>query len=159
MSETLQFEMRYEWQPFTYQGRHLTFADHVKTRLTRTESSHWGAVVYKWEGMLDEGQRAGMRGTLIGETHDLRGRIKQYVSGTQEAGNKYWRENFLTKGNIRLSILRLHDAGLKASTGISGKYGPDASRSGNFRVILEQLLVLRELESKDPRQWIVNRKL
>jgi hypothetical protein len=54
--------------------------------------------------MMNE-ERKAQTGVLIGETGDLRQRIKQYVTGTQECGNKYWREQFLTKGDIHLYVL------------------------------------------------------
>ncbi len=97
----------YSWEPFTVDGAHLTFAQHVEARLQRNRSSHWGPAVYKWEGPVTSGPNAGTIGLLIGETDDLRQRIKQYVSGTQERGNKLWRERFLSKGEVGLHILRL----------------------------------------------------
>ena len=44
---------------------------------------------------------------LFGETGDLRRRIKQYVTGTQDRGNKLWKETFLSLGDIRLYTLEL----------------------------------------------------
>jgi len=105
--EQLNAELMYSWEPFTVDGAHLTFAQHVEARLQRNRCSHWGPAVYKWEGPVTSGPNAGTIGLLIGETDDLRQRIKQYVSGTQERGNKLWRETFLSKGEVGLHILRL----------------------------------------------------
>jgi len=77
---------------------------------------------------------------LIGETGNLRQRIKQYVAGTQERGNKLWRDTFLTVGDIHLYVLRLK------SFIVSGREPADASvvvSSNNLRLLLEQLLVMQ----------------
>lgn len=86
--QSLHFDLEYEWEPFTFQGRQLTFEGHRTARLSQKECSHWGAAIYKWEGLLTLGEYAGKVGVLAGETDDLRQRIKQYVSGTQLSGNK-----------------------------------------------------------------------
>ena len=86
--ELLIAEIACSWEPFTYSGTHLTFAQHARTRLDRAIYSHWGPTVYKWAGPLTSGANAGKVGVLIGDTGDLRQRIKQYVSGTQDRGNR-----------------------------------------------------------------------
>jgi hypothetical protein len=93
--EHLIAELKYDWRPFTLDGQHLNFRQHVTSRLSETCCSHWGPTVYKWQGRLEGGPHASSVGILIGETSDLRQRVKQYVSGTQERGNKLWRESFL----------------------------------------------------------------
>ena len=156
--ESVSFDFEYEWEPFTVQEKHLTFEEHRSARLNRTDCSHWGAAIYKWEGPLTRGAHAGQTGVLVGETADLRQRIKQYVSGTQESGNKFWREKFLTRGNIRLYVLRL--AGGKFHTLGGESTGVEASDIGseNIRLVLEQLLISQEVAHADKRRWLVNRK-
>ncbi len=44
---------------------------------------------------------------LIGETEDIRSRLNQYKTGTQETGNYYWREQFLKLRDIGCWILKL----------------------------------------------------
>src|SRR2546425_6073766 len=90
--------LSYEWAPFTFDGFHLTFPQHCGTRLDSARCSHWGPAVYKWEGVVSSGPNTGKIGVLIGETEDLRHRIKQYVSGTQKRGNRLWREGLLKRG-------------------------------------------------------------
>jgi hypothetical protein len=105
--ENLFAQLSYEWKPFTLDGIHLTFTQHIASRLEQTRCSHWGSAVYKWEGMVNSGQNAGKTGVLIGETENLRQRIKNYVSGAQKSGNKLWRETFLSLGDVRLYTLNL----------------------------------------------------
>src|SRR5262245_47316977 len=91
-TEGLTADIEFSWRPFTLSGNHLSFDQHAVTRLEKPRRSCWGPAVYKWQGLLKAGPRAGKIGVLIGETGDLRQRIKQYVSGTQERGNRLWRE-------------------------------------------------------------------
>jgi hypothetical protein len=158
MVEVLKFEFEYSWEPFTFDDRHLTFQELRDCRLSQDRCSHWGAVVYKWEGLLTEGKHAGRVGVLIGETEGLRQRIKQYTTGTQESGNKRWREDFLGRGDVRLHILKLVRRVISASAGESLPIRADLT-SNNLRLVLEQLLVMRELTRRDKNRWIVNRKL
>lgn len=151
--------VEYVWEPFTFHGRHLTFAEHCGTRLSEANCSHWGAAVYKWEGLLTQGTQVGKVGVLIGETDDLRQRIKQYISGTQKSGNKYWRETFLMKGDVRLYILNVGQVKIFSSGGEPIVLKTNNLENNNFRLVLEQLLVLRENLRKDEKRWIVNRKL
>ncbi len=102
--------------------------------------------------MIRVGPHAGKRALLIGETGDLRQR-RQYVSGTQERGNKLWRETFLMLGDARLFILSL------ASFSVSGREPLGVSQvfySNNLRLVLEQLLVMHALAEADDSTWVVN---
>ena len=157
--ESIKFDFKYEWEPFTLQSRHLTFREHSRARLSRADCSHWGAAVYKWEGLLAEGEHAGDIGVLIGETSDLRQRIKQYVSGTQKSGNKYWREQFLSMGNVKLYVLAASQIGTRAGFDESLMDNAEGVASNSVRLILEQLLVSREVARRDQKRWVVNRKL
>ena len=156
---SLSFTFEYAWRPFTVRSVHLSFEEHQTARLSEQDSSDWGPAVYKWEGTLKRGEHSGLVGVLIGETDDVRGRIKQYVSGTQESGNRYWREQFLTKGDIRLHTLSFDACRLTTTPGGFVNYVKQDLASGNFRLILEQLLVQVEVGRKDPNRWVVNRKL
>jgi hypothetical protein len=112
-----------------------------------------GPAVYKWEGAIVAGSHAGKRGLLIGETADLRQRIKQYISGTQERGNKLWRETFLKMGDIRLYTLDIE------SFRVSGQESISASAvlaSNNLRLVIEQLLVMQSVAEADKSTWVVN---
>lgn len=145
-------EIEYSWTPFTVCGQHLSFEQHRIARLERSVCSHWGPALYKWEGLLSSGQRAGKTGLLIGETGDLRQRIKQYVSGTQERGNRLWRQTFLTLGDVRLYTLELRSARVD---GI--KFDPsNLLASANMRLVLEQLLVMRAVAADEASTWVVN---
>jgi len=108
---------------------------------------------------MTEGPNAEKIGVLIGETDDLRQRIKQYISGTQARGNKYWREHFLTQGDVRLFVLRLRGFRLLSDEGHGPEAGMESLSSGNVRLVLEQLLVLQEVQTSTDGRWIVNRKL
>ena len=152
------FEFEYEWEPFTCAGTHLTFDAHRTTRLDARTCSHWGPAIYKWEGGIHEGPHAGGTGVLIGETGDLRQRIKQYVHGTQKSGNAYWRETFLTKGDIHLYVLRLGDTVCEVAPRVSVTLPSDPTASGNLRLIYEQILVL-EQSTRGEDVWIVNKNL
>jgi len=151
-SEHLTADLEYEWLPFTVDGVHLTFAQHATARLEQGRCSCWGPAVYKWQGRIASGPHAGSIGILIGETGDLRQRIKHYVSGTQERGNKLWRDTFLTLGDISLYTLKPHvfaAAGVKVEPAL-------ALSSNNMRLVLEQLLVMRALAGADNSKWVVN---
>ncbi len=155
--ECVDFQFEYHWKPFTVSGRHLTFREHVSSRLFAADCNHWGPAVYKWEGAIKEGMYADQIGILIGETGDLRQRIKQYVSGTQKTGNKYWREQFLTMGDIYLYVL---DAPILRFKAVPIETPNTATlSSNNLRLVLEQLLVFHEVAKADGGKWIVNRKL
>lgn len=150
---SLKAELKYSWEPFLVGGRHLSFADHVAARLKRGMCSWWGPAIYKWEGLLASGPHAGKTALLIGETGDLRQRIKQYVSGTQERGNKLWRDTFLSVSDAKLYTLRL------ASFAVEGRAPMSASEaltSNNVRLILEQLLVMQALSTSNGATWVVN---
>lgn len=149
-------KLTYQWKPFTLDGVHLTFAQHVTARLERDRCSHWGNAVYKWEGPVNQGPKSGKLGILIGETKDLRQRIKQYVSGTQERGNKLWRETFLTQGRICLDILQVEELTIGDENDRTRIPPIEALASNNIRLILEQLLVLAETSKTSANRWIVN---
>ena len=152
-------ELQYSWEPFTSQGKHLTFREHCNSQLVPAVCSHWGPAVYKWEGLLTEGEHAGKTGILVGQCGDLRQRIKQYISGTQDRGNKYWREQFLNKGKIYLYILKLVKAIMQDALGEPLPIVNESLASQNIRLVLEQLLILREVVHKNGNRWIVNRAL
>ena len=157
--QSLTADFAYEWEPFLVEGKHLNFDDHRKTRLSRGKCSHWDAAVYKWEGVLTAGQHSGEVGVLIGETGDLRQRIKQYVSGTQQSGNHYWREEYLTKGDIRLFVLSFPRLRVAEPPEEWETFGMENLGSDNLRLVLEQLLVLGESARRSEGRWIVNRRL
>jgi hypothetical protein len=96
----------------------------------------------------------GKRGILIGETDDLRSRINQYETGTQTVGNKYWRTEFLERGEAFLFILDCKRFEL-----VNGIVVPvhTMMASKNARLVLEQLLILRESYPADEAKWIVNK--
>ena len=102
--------------------------------------------------MITVGPHTGKRGVLIGETGDIRSRIKAYISGTQERGNKLWRDTFLRRGDIRLYVLYLECFIVSARA-------VDASvvlSSDNLRMVLEQLLVMQAVAEANDQVWIVN---
>lgn len=150
----LQFQFDYEWTPFMVGDSQLDFRSFQNGRLLRLAAnscSHGGAVVYKWEGEIDQGEHIGQQGVLIGETDNVRQRLRQYRAGTQPLGNVFWREQFLTKGVIKYWILKITGCSLNVRQ-------PTADlRRKNFRLVVEQLLVMELLQRNDPRQWIVNR--
>ena len=162
----LGLSISYRWEPFEFEGKHLSFQEHKITRLYNDKCTHWGAAIYKWEGQMRAGPYLGHTGILIGETEDLRQRIKQYISGTQKSGNAYWRDVFLEKGDIYLYILRLNQVQLESHEKkfIQQDLNSADLSSGNRRVVFEQLLLMREVEKNrnnltSSDVWIVNRKI
>ena len=156
--ECLDFQLEYCWKPFSVCRKQLTFRQHCSSRLCQADCNYWGPAVYKWQGVLNEGEHRGQMGVYFGETGDLRARVKQYVSGTQERGNKLVREEFLTKGEIYLYVLDSFVLRSKWSHFTSDFH--DLSLCGaNVRLVLEQLLVWREVAKGEGNTWIVNRKL
>lgn len=137
-------------------GAHLTFAEHVQARLEEHRCSCWGPAVYKWEGPLAAGPHSGKVGVLIGETGDLRQRIKQYISGTQERGNRLWRETFLARGDIRLFTLDLQSFRVSGPLGSNSIQPAHAMSSNNMRLVLEQLLVMQAVAEAGESVWVVN---
>jgi hypothetical protein len=150
--QTLAPRIEYEWAPFEVRGSHLCFSDHIKARLSQAACSWWGPAIYKWEGPITSGPNEGKLGVLIGETADLRARIKQYVRGTQRRGNKLWRETFLQLGRIALYTLKLDSL----SIGREPIRPDDALASNNMRLFLEQALVMEVLSQRNPAIWVVN---
>jgi hypothetical protein len=105
------------------------------------------------KGNLRVGEKAGKTGILVGETDDIRARLNQYKTGTQTSGNKYWREEFLRKGDIFYWVFELQRCQLQGV-----RVHREQLSSKNFRLVLEQLLVRELLASYDPSTtWIVNR--
>jgi len=102
--------------------------------------------------MVTTGAHAGKRGILIGETGDMRSRIKEYISGTQERGNKLWRDTFLSRGDICLYVLCLD------SFMVSGRSVDPVAvlSSGNLRLVIEQLLVMQIVADANDEVWVVN---
>ena len=149
-------KIEYEWQPFTIDGRHFCFSHKSSTRLEQKRCSHRGAAIYKWEGKITEGPHPhlGKIGILIDETNDLHSRINQYATGTQAKGNKYWRTEFLECSKAALYVLECSRFELA-----DGKVVP-VSEMLNFRngrLVLEQLLVLKERHTLSVNKWIVNK--
>ena len=151
-SEHLVAELEFSWRPFTVGREHLSFDQHRVARLARSLCSHWGPAVYKWQGLLSAGPQSGKTALLIGETADLRQRIKQYVSGPQVRGNRLWRETFLTLGEVRLYTLEVRSM---AVDGVKLEL-PNLMASTNMRLVVEQLLVMRAVAARDASVWIVN---
>ena len=149
-------EIEYSWRPFTLDGRHLSFADHVTARLEERRCSCWGPAVYKWQGPVKSGPQTGKLAILIGETGDLRQRIKQYVTGTQDRGNKLWRESFLSLGDVRLYTLDLQAFKVAGSRGTNSLSPRDVLASNNMRLVLEQILVMQAVADADDSALVVN---
>lgn len=101
----------------------------------------------------------GETGVLIGQCADLRRRIKQYVSGTQPLGNKYWREQFLNRGSVRLNVLSIIEGCLHDGSGELLSFTTKSLANENIRLMLEQFLLAREVARKSAKRWTVNRAL
>ncbi len=149
-------EIEFSWRPSTLDGKHLSFAEHVTARLEERRCNCWGPAVYKWQGLLKSGPHSGKVGLLIGETGDLRQRIKQYVAGTQDRGNKLWRETFLSIGDARLYTLDLHAFRVSGSRGTTSVPPAEALASNNMRLVLEQILVMQAVADANGSIWVVN---
>lgn len=143
----LTFELLYEWDPFIIAEKHLTFLKMGGYYLNG--SSHKGPSVYKWDGIVNQGPRAGQRGILIGETGDLHRRIREYRHGTHKSGNKYGnpkcREEFLDRGDIYLYVLRI----------ASGTPVSDVSVR-SIRKEIERRLIQDTRRAGGTNLWIVN---
>lgn len=155
-AERSTIEIEYSWRPFTLDGTHLSFAEHATARLEERRCSCWGPAVYKWEGLLKSGPHSRKVGVLVGETGDLRQRIKQYVAGSQDRGNKLWRETFLSLGEVRLYTLDLHAFKVSGSRGTTSLAPADALASSNMRLVLEQILVMQAVADAGNSIWVVN---
>jgi hypothetical protein len=107
-------------------------------------------------GLVKSGPRSGEVGVLIGETGDLRQRIKQYVAGTQDRGNRLWRETFLSLGDIRLYTLDLQAFAVSGVRGTVSVPASGAFVSSNMRLVLEQMLVMQALADAGGSTWAVN---
>lgn len=154
MANMINVVFDYEWLPFTVAKRPFCFAHKSTTRLEQGLCSHWGPAIYKWQCTIATGPFRGKVGILIGETDDLRSRINQYATGTQPTGNLYWRRELLECGEALLFTLNCKRFELVNGVSVSV---PTLMRSKNTRLILEQLLILRESYPVDERKWIVNK--
>lgn len=151
-SNDIHLELNSHWEPFRVGQNHLTFNSPTPFRLRKKNCSHGGPAVYKWEGLIKTGSMRGKTGILIGECGNLHQRINQYRKGTQKNGNKKWRNEFLSIGDIGLFILRINLAKYnKAEIEID-------LASGCWRQIIEQLLVKQLISSKLDEVWVVNRR-
>jgi len=153
---TIRIQLEYKWVPFKVNSRHLIFHEYENDdiKIEKGKCSHWGAVIYKWEGKIIKGINKGKIGILIGETDDIRARLNQYKSGQQKRGNKYWREAFLRKGRISLWVLDIKKCVVNDKT---INFNQKIKRK-NFRLVLEQLLVIDLLDKCDQsKTWIVNK--
>ena len=100
------------------------------------------------------GRSCGKRDVLIGETDDLRSRINQYATGTQQGGNRYWRTQFLECSEANLYVLEC--SRLEFPTGTIVPIS-EILKFKNGRLVLEQLLVLNERHAASEDKWIVNK--
>ncbi len=170
--DKLRLELEYEWEPFTVTGQHLTFVQLRARPLFRNECSHWGAVVYKWQGMVMEGTHFPKIGILIGETDDLSQSIQQYADARPATKDAQARDDFLTAGDIRLYIFRPHDATLDIqdaqsvpdSQPVRGEWYPLlqatlVQNNARRRALYQQLLALGKAAQHRPYVWLVNREV
>lgn len=157
--DTLRLDLEYEWEPFTVIGQPLTFQQLAGTQLFRNECSHWGAAVFKWEGLVtrvgDSG-RMGQLGVLFGEADNIAHRIQQYAAAKIGTLDHEYREGFLLSGDIRLLIFHAHRATFdNKEPGVAFRWFLDywvAKR----RAVLVELLIL-DYTRKHPFVWLVNR--
>ncbi len=167
--DKLRLELVYEWEPFTVNGQHLTFAQLRERQLFSNECSHWGAAIYKWQGLVTKGTRFGKVGILIGETDDLRQCVQQYASARGASRDALARSEFLSAGDIRLSIFRLHNATLNVedsqcvqdSQEVLDGLQPVLQASlvhnnAKRRTLYQQLLQLGKAMQNRSYIWIVN---
>lgn len=167
--DKLRLELAYDWEPFKVKDQALTFAQLCQMQLFRNECSHWGAAIYKWEGVLTQGARFGKVGILIDETDDMRQCIEQYARASPGSKEAYARDDFLLEGDIRLYIFRATNATLNVEDVQSPAPGStdilDARRSlyeallvmnkRKRRVLYQQLLVLGKAIQNRPHIWLV----
>ena len=155
--DELQVSFRNSWVPFTLWGEHFCFRLHSRSRLEKAGSSHWGGAIYMWRGEILRGPQTGNTGILIGETKDLRARIKQYATGTQPKGNKYWREEFLELGDVYLHVLSLHDFKIVQEDSVLEMPTSMLLDHKNPRMLVEQMLILQAAREADDSTWVVNK--
>lgn len=142
----IDFRLTYSWHPFKFSGDKYFFTGQ-SLQVGKSRPSHTGPAIYKWEGIMDDNRR----GILIGETSDLLARLRQYRTGTQEGGNKYWRTQLLSRGTIYLSILDIEGGALN---GIG--FIPDISMKC-WRLVIEQFLIA-QLRAKTQEDFIIFNK-
>ncbi len=154
--DTLRFELQYEWECFTVEGQALTFAQLGKKKLFPNECSHWGAAVYKWEGAITRGFHVGKVGILIGETESIARRIQEYATATSARGILYTHRAFLAGGDMRLFILKVHDASV-GSTKPKSIFGSwPISDAKERRLLLKELLLSQYAVEKQPHIVLAN---
>ena len=86
-------------------------------------------------------------------TDDLRSQINQYASGARPAGNKYWRTEFLECSEAYLYVLESSRFEFADGTAVPVSEILNVKKS---RLMLEQLLVLKEREAATIDKWIMN---
>ncbi len=167
--DKLKLELEYEWELFTVTGQHLSFAQLRGIQLFRNECSHWGAAIYKWQGMVMEGARFPKIGILIGETNDISQRIQQYANARPASQDAQVRDDFLLSGDIRLYIFKPHNAALQIEDAQSV---PDAEpvrdeayplfqalliqNTAKRRALYQQLLLLGKVAQHRRHIWLVH---
>ena len=150
----IKFLIEYEWEPFKVNHKQLIFDKFINSsiRLEKEKCSHIGAAVYKWQGKITAGDHKNKTGILIGETQDICRRVNQYKKKKKKTGNQYWREHFLKLGNIGFWILKLKKCIL------NNKDFSINLQSKNFRLVLEQLLVMELINKNNLNEvWIINK--
>lgn len=148
--DTLRFELEYEWESFTVQGQHLTFAQLCDRKLFPNECSHWGAAVYKWEGILTLGPYSGRLGIHIGETESIQEQIQRYSTATSEQADLYRYRAFLSHGDVRLFIFKLVNATLGV-TDPKSVFGPGWMMPASQRRVMYQQLLVTKYSLENPR--------
>lgn len=148
--DTLRFELEYDWEPFKVMGEHLTFAQLGQTPLFPNECNHWGAAVYKWEGTLTRGIHIGKVGMLIDETGNITQRIQKYAAATSESGNLYRARGFLSHGEFRLYILKLHNATFELGERMSLFDSWRIPSPRERRIVYKELLLDYQILKKQP---------
>lgn len=159
---TLDFSFTYEWIEFPSKEQQLSFTKYSTVGFEGAWPST--PTIYKWEGYLANQK---ILGCLIGEAANLQSRLRQYKSGTQKHGNKKWRDDFLSKGDICLYTACI------SKLVVSGEEITDiaeALKSKAIRLTIESLLVKEaknlketlevqmELEEGDSISfWLVNK--
>lgn len=161
----LRFGLEYEWEPFSVAGEQLTFQQLAGRQLLRNECSHWGAAIFKWEGLItasDAGGRTGALGVSFGQTDDISRRIQEHAAATRPSHPDNYVLGFLLSGDIRLFILKpLRDIFPGKETGLFSFPGsPDSWISmPKKRKLIAELVMLECASHKPPYVWLVNRFL
>ena len=154
--DALRFELEYEWEPFMVTGQHLNFAQLCKRQLFPNECSHWGTAVYKWEGLLTRGTHVGKVGILIGETENISQCIQQYATATSESADFYKHKSFLSQGDVRLFIFKVHKATLGIEEPKSIFESLLVSSPRERRIVYKELWVTNQVLEKQPHIVLMN---